>query len=114
MVLVRNRHSPRERMGGCGEANSGSATAGDWALAVNEKANIKKEAQEKTSVANLKQFLILIGTTFRAGTRQRPKTLRVALFRCAPIIREKTCKGPYGELPMMHARIGGVYSPGVD
>ena len=61
-------------MGGCGEANNGSRTSGDWAVAVNEKANIKTGPHEKTIVASLKQFLMLMGTTFRAGTTQRPKS----------------------------------------
>jgi hypothetical protein len=55
-------------MGGCGEANNGSGT--DWAVAVNEKANVKTGPHEKTIVANLKQFLMPMGTTFRAGTSQ--------------------------------------------
>ena len=54
-------------MGGCGEANNGSGTAGDWAVAVNEKANVKTRPHEKTIVANLKQFLMPMGITFRAG-----------------------------------------------
>ena len=80
-------------MGGCGEANNGSGTAGDRAVAVNEKANVKTGPHEKTIVANLKQFLIPVGTTFRAGTTQRPKTSRRDLFSCASIIRKKTWEG---------------------
>jgi len=34
-------------MGGCGEANNGSGT--DWAVAVNEKANVKTELHAKTN-----------------------------------------------------------------
>ena len=67
-------------MGGCGEANNGSGTAVDWAVAVNEKTNVKTGPHEKTIVANLKQFLIPVGTTFRAGS-------------CASIIRKKTWEG---------------------
>ena len=57
-------------MGGVGEANNGSGTAGDWAVAVNEKANVKTEPH-KTIVANLKQFLMPMEATFRAGPPRR-------------------------------------------
>jgi hypothetical protein len=57
MVSVRSKHSPRgEIAGGCGEANNGSATVGDWAVALNEKANSKTGQHKKTTVPNLKQF----------------------------------------------------------
>ena len=68
-------------MGGCGEANNGSGTAGDWAAAVNEKANVKTGPHDKTIVANLNQFLMPTGTTFRAGTTQRPKTSRAGFVQ---------------------------------
>src|SRR5215469_17124038 len=57
MVSVVSRHSPRgERAGGCGEANNGSATVGDWAVALNERANSKTGPHNRTTVPNLKQF----------------------------------------------------------
>ena len=73
-------------MGGCGEANNGSGTtAGDWAVAVIEKANVKIRPHEKTIVENLKQFLKHMGTTFRAGTTRRaPKTSRAGLIQLRP------------------------------
>jgi hypothetical protein len=54
-------------MGGCAEENDSSGAAGDWAVAVNE-ATVKSRPYENTIVPNLKQFLISMGTTFRAGT----------------------------------------------
>jgi hypothetical protein len=48
--------------------NNGSGTAGDWAVAVNEKANVKTELHDKAILANLEQFLMPMGTTFPAGT----------------------------------------------
>jgi hypothetical protein len=59
MVLVSSKHSPyAEKSRGCGEASNGNGTVGDWAAAVNEKANIKIEPHEKTMAANLEQFLM--------------------------------------------------------
>src|SRR5438105_3112575 len=92
MVLVRSRHSPRgERMGGCGEANNGSETSGDWAVAVNGKAKVRPH--EKTIVASVKQFLMPMGTTFRAGATQRPRLVGRDLFSYPNHTKEKRGKG---------------------
>jgi hypothetical protein len=80
-------------MGGCGEANNGSGTAGDWAVAVNEKANVKIRPHEKTIVENLKQFLMPMGTTFRAGTTQRSKTSWAGFVQLRPPYERKRGKG---------------------
>jgi len=61
-------------MRGCGEANIGGGTAGDWAVAVNEKANVRTGTHEKTSVESLKQFLMRMGTTFRTGATKGLET----------------------------------------
>ena len=71
-------------MGGCEEANNGSGTGGDWAVAVNEKTSIKTGPHDNTIVANLRQFLMPMGTTFRAGTIQRRKTSRAGFVHFGP------------------------------
>ena len=45
-------------MGGCGEANNGSETAWDWAVAIEEQASVKTRPHEKMIVSNLKQFFM--------------------------------------------------------
>jgi len=101
IILVRSRHSPRgERTGGCGEANNGSGT--DWAVAVNEKANVKTEPHEKTIVANLKQFLMPMGTTFRAGTSQGAKSSRAGFVQLLNHTKENLGRA-YSRLRIAHA-----------
>jgi hypothetical protein len=101
MVLVRSKHSPRgERTGGCGEVNNGSGT--DWAVAVNEKANVKTGPHEKTIVANLKQFLMPMGTTFRAGASQGAKWSRAGFVQLLNHTKENLGRA-YSRLRMAHA-----------
>jgi hypothetical protein len=88
-------------MAGCGEANNGSGTSGDWAVAVNEKANVKTRPHEKTIVANLKQFLMPMGTTFRAGTTQRPSRAGFVQLRLKHT--KENVGRAYGRLRMTHA-----------
>jgi hypothetical protein len=94
MVLFSNKHEPgAEKTCGCGEASNGSETAGDWAAAVNEKANIPNSANikvgphDKTMTANLEQFLMW-WHSFRAGTPKSPK-VGGDLFGGATIIRKE-------------------------
>jgi hypothetical protein len=76
-------------VGGCVEANNRSGAVRDWAVAVNEKANVEIRVYEEMIVADLKQFLLPIGTTFPAGTTPRPKTRRGGIRSVAPRSYEK-------------------------
>jgi len=100
MVLVRSRHSPRGEKTGGREANNGSGT--DWAVAVNEKANVKTGPHEKTIVAKLKQFLMPMGTTFRAGTSQGAKSSRAGFVQLLNHTKENLGRA-YSKLPKTHA-----------
>ena len=87
-------------MDGCGEANNRSGTAGDWAVAVDEKANVKTGPHEKTIVANLKQFLMLTRTTFRAET---PKTSRAGFVQLRLNPTKENVGRAYSRLRITHA-----------